>query len=190
MKKGTIPLLMILVIVVILYFGWPGIRKWWKEDRLKSNTSQSTLKPELPQTQPVEADLPLNSKAAAVACGKTLKLEGPAFMKLDIMRRLLELVRENGFTEEELKELGPEMDLQDKAFGAYSLGYLTWDKPATPARAELDKNLTKGFSSLDMSKLSSPERAHVATVMMKLKGMLLKAFDLGRHDAKISPCPY
>jgi hypothetical protein len=81
-KKGTMLLLVILGTIVILYFAWPGIRNWWKEVRLKSNTSQSNLKPEPQQAQPVDADLPLNSKDAAVACGKTLKLKEATFTKL------------------------------------------------------------------------------------------------------------
>jgi hypothetical protein len=186
MKKGTMPLLTILVLIVILYFGWPGIRKWWKEDALKSNTSQSTLKPEPPQAQPVEADLPLNSKDAAVACGTVLKLDKTAFGKLHLITRLSQVVDDSRFTDEEAKV----MDLQQEAFNAYSFAYLTWDKPDQISRASLDKMLIKAESSVDKSKFSSAEQAQFDAYMVKYKHLKLKAFDLGRHDARTSPCPY
>jgi hypothetical protein len=188
MKKGTMPLLMILVVIVVLYFGWPGIRKWRKENEQKSNISNLT--PEQPQTQPVEADLPLDSKDAAVACGKTLKLEKVAFVKLDLITRFSQIMDDSGFTDEELKEFGPSKELQEQSFEAYSLAYLTWEKPKQISRASLDKMVIKADSSVDKSKLSSAERNQFDAFMVKYKRMMLRAFDLGRHDAKISPCPY
>jgi hypothetical protein len=179
-------LFVILGTVVIFYFGWPWIHKWWKESVLTSNTSQSTLKPEPPQTQPVEADLPLDTKDAAVACGKTLKLEKAAFVKLDLMTRFFQLVDDSGFTGEERKAL----DLQEEEFKSYSLAYLTWDKPTEVSRVSLEKIVLNADSSVDKSKISSEERARFDAYMVKYKHMMLKAFDLGRHDAKLSPCPY
>jgi hypothetical protein len=185
-KKSTIILFAILGTVVILYFGWPGIHKWWKANALTSNTSQSTLKPEPPQALPVDADLPLGSKEAAVACGKTLKLEKSAFVKLDLMTRFSQLVDDSGFTDEERKPL----DLGEEEFKSYSLAYLTWEKPAQLSRANLDKMVIDADASVDKSKLSSAERTQFDTYMVKYKRMMVKAFDLGRHDARISPCPY
>jgi hypothetical protein len=189
-KKSTMLLLLILGAIVILYFGWPGIRKWWKEDALKSNTSHSTLKTEPPEAQPAEADLPLSSKDAAVACGKTLKLDKTAFAKLDLITRLSQLVNDSGFTAEEFKDLSSADDLQKEEFEAYSLAYLTWEKPTQISRASLDKMVIHADSSVDKSKLSSAQRTQFDAFMVKYKRMMLKAFDLGRHDAKISPCPY
>jgi hypothetical protein len=189
MKKGTMPLSMILVIIVILYFGWPGIRKWWKEAAQKSNTSQSALKPEPPQEQPVEADLPLDSKDAAVACGKVLKLDGPGFMKLNTIPRLSRLVSDGGFADEELKNMASAKDLEDMAFRSYALAYLTWEKPAQVSRASFDKMVIDAVGSMDKSKLSSAEQTGLDAFMVKFKRMMLRAFDLGRHDARISPCP-
>lgn len=108
---------------------------------MKSGTSQSSLQPEPPQAQPVEADLPLDTKDAAVACGKVLKLDKAALEKLDLLPRLAQLLPGSGFTDEELKgkELLSTEDLADSAFSAYALGYLTWDKPTQTSRADFDK---------------------------------------------------
>jgi hypothetical protein len=138
-KKSTMLILVILGIIVILYFAWPGIRNWWKEVRLKSNTSQSNLKPEPQQAQPVDADLPLNSKDAAVACGKTLKLKEATFTKLALFTRFSQLMDDSGFTDEERK--APE--LQEGAFESYSLAYLTWEK-LTQVSRESRQNGYKG----------------------------------------------
>lgn len=177
------------ILVLILYFAGPDIQKWWKEDVLKPSTAHSVLKPEPPQAQPVEADLPLDSKAAAVACGKVLKLDAAGFIKLDLIPRLSQLVGDSGFTDEELKNMSSEKDLQDEAFEAYSLAYLTWEKPTQVSRASLDKMVIDAVSSVNVSKLSSAERTQLDAYLVKFKHMMLKAFDLGRHDAKISPCP-
>lgn len=185
-KKSTMLLVLVLGAVVILYFCWPGIRKWWKEDGLKSNTSQSSLKPEPPQAQPVEADLPLDSKGAAVACGTVLKLDKTAFGKLHLITRLSQVVDDSGFTDAEVKV----MDLQQEAFNAYSFAYITWDKPKQVSRATLDKILIDADRSVDKRKFSSAEQAQFDAYMVKYKHMKLKAFDLGRHDARTSPCPY
>jgi hypothetical protein len=179
-------LLAILGTAVILYFGWSGIRKWWKENALTANTSRSSMKPEPPQTQPVAEDLPLDSKEAAVACGKTLKLEKAAFIKLNLMTRFAQLVDDSGFTDEERKAL----DLGEEEFKSYSLAYLTWEKPTQLSRANLDKMVIDADASVDKSKLSSAERTQFDAYMVKYKRMMVKAFDLGRHDARISPCPY
>jgi hypothetical protein len=178
------------ILALILYFGWPDIQKWWKEDVLKSSTSQTALKleQEPPRAQPVEADLPLDSKRAATACGKVLKLDETAFVKLNLIKRFSQIINESGFTDEEAKD--PDMDLQKQVFSAYSLAYLTWDKPAGFSRASLDKKVIDAANSVDLSHASSADRAQFNAYMVKFKRMMLKAFDLGRHDAKISPCPF
>jgi hypothetical protein len=179
------------ILVLILYFAGPDIQKWWKEDVMKSGTSQSALQPEQPQAQPVEADLPLDSKDAAVACGKVLKLNKEAFDKLDLRPRLSQLLPDSGFTDEELKdkELFSTEDLSEQAFSAYALAYLTWDKSAQTSRADFDKMVIKAAHAADNENLSSDDRARFDAYMVKFKRMMVKAFDLGRHDAKTSPCP-
>jgi hypothetical protein len=147
---------------------------------------------EVPQAQPVEADVPLNSKDAAVACGKVLKLDKAAFVKLDLLPRLSQLAPDSGFTDEELKdkELFSPEDISDQAFSAYSLAYLTWEKPTQTSRADFDKMVIKAAHAADNENLSSSDRARFDAYMSKFKKMMLKAFDLGRHDAKASPCPF
>lgn len=86
-------------LILILYFGGPEIQKWWKEDVTKSTTSQSAQQPQPTQVQPAESDLPLDSKDAAVACGKVLKLDKTAFEKLDLFPRLSQLLPDSGFTD-------------------------------------------------------------------------------------------
>ena len=178
-------------LALILYFGGPDIKQWWKEDVMKSSSSQFVLQPESPQAQPVETDLPLDSKDAAVACGQVLKLENKAdFERLDLYTRLSLLVNNSGFTDEELKEVSSAKELEEEAFSAYAFAYLTWNNPTEISRAKLDNMVIKAAQSINSAKLSSAQRAQVEAYLVKLKKMMLKAFDLGRHDARTSPCPF
>lgn len=177
------------IILLVLYFNWSDIQTWVKEDVLKSSSPHSAVQMEPPQAQPVEADLPLTSKDAAVACGKVLKLDEAAFGRLDVINRMFAIVDNSGFTKGEF-EWGSRKELQGNAFSAYAAAYLTWDKPTEVSRASLDKMIVDGVNSLDLRNLSSDERAQLDTYTVKYKRMMLKAFDLGRHDAKASPCPF
>jgi hypothetical protein len=177
------------ILALILYFNWADIQKWWKEDVLKSNPPHLVLKPESSQAQPAETDFALNSKDAAAACGKVMKLDKAAFIKLDLVRRLSQVMDDSKFTDEELTGLTSTKDLQQEAFQAYSLAYITWEKPTQVSRANLDKMVIGAVSSVDESKLSSAERTQLNAYLVKFKHMMLNAFDLGRHDARISPCP-
>ena len=135
-------------------------------------------------------DVPLSSKDAAVACGKVLKLDTTAFQKLHLIERLSGVVNTSGFTEEEFKVLSAE-ELRDEAFKGYSFAYVTWEKSTEVSHASLDKLVVDAVHSDALLKSLSPEdRAEADAFMVKLKRMMLKAFDLGRHDAKISPCPF
>jgi hypothetical protein len=179
------------IILLVLYFNWSDIQSWVKEDVLKSTARQSAMQPE-PQAQPSEADLPLNGKDAAVACGKVLKLDKAAFAKLNLIPRLSQLLPDSGFTDEELKdkELFSAEELSDEAFSAYALAYLTWDKPAQTSRADFDKMVMKAAHAADNENLSADDQAKFDAYMVKFKKMMSKAFDLGRHDAKTSPCAF
>ncbi len=99
------------ILILALYFAAPDIKNWWKEDVMKSGSSHSALQPEPTQAEPLEADLQLDSKDAAVSCGKLLKLNETAFDKLDLRSRLSQLVGNCGFTDEELKQLFSPKDL-------------------------------------------------------------------------------
>jgi hypothetical protein len=176
------------ILALIIYFSWPDIQKWWKYDVMKSSTTRLALKQEPQSYQPAESELPLTSKQASAACGKVLKLDKTAFVKLDLINRLPQVVDRSGFTDEEIKLTSAD-ELRDEVFEAYSLAFLTWEKPAELSRATLDKNLIKTLSSVDQSKLSIAERMQYDAYVVKFKRMLLNAFDLGRRDARISPCP-
>lgn len=146
----------------------------------KPNASQSALQPE----QALPTETPLDSKQAAAACGSVLKLDKAAFPRLNLMPRFSQLITDGGFNEAELKA----MDLHEEAFSAYSLAYLTWDKPLS--RAEIDKLVIHADSSVDKSKFTASDRAIYDAYMVKYKHLMVKAFDLGRSDARSSPCPY
>lgn len=143
------------------------------------------------KAQPDEADLPLSSKDAAVGCGKVLKLNTKeAFEKLDIDGRLSSVVDDSGFTEEEFKEWMPAKNVHDLAFQAYSFAYVSWEKSTEVSRASFDKMVVDVARSVDLTKLSPNEKVQFDGYIVKLKRMMLKAFDLGRRDAKTSPCPF
>lgn len=78
----------------------------------------------------------------------------------------------------------------EQAFSAYSLAYITWDRPTQTSRADFDKMMVKTAQVADNQNLSSGDRVRFDAYLMKLKKMMLKAFDLGRHDATTSPCPF
>jgi hypothetical protein len=175
----------------VLYLNASEIQNWWNRDVLKSTAPQSVLKPEPPPAQTVRTDSPLDSKAAAVACGKVMKLDKAAFAKLDLFKRLNQLAVDSGVTNEELTALGgSDKEQNEQVFQAYALGYLTWDKSNGVSRADFDEMAMRAIHSADKFNLSTDERAQLDAYFVKYKRMLVGAFDLGRHDARISPCPF
>ena len=179
-----------LILGLILCFKASDIRKWWNERELKSSTPEvAALKPEPPETNPIETDLQLGSKAAAVACGKVLKLDKAAFVKLDLVNRFSQLIADSGITEAEATATGAE-DLDRQEFEAYSFGYITWDKSKDVSRASFDKMVVDAVNSVDESKLSPAERIQLDPFLVKFRRMMVKAFDLGRQDARKSPCTF
>jgi hypothetical protein len=150
------------------------------------STSVLEQKPLIPS-----ADCALGSKEAAAACGNVMKLDKTPFMNLNLHTRLARLITDGGFAGEQLTDKNfSDKDLQEQAFGAYALAYLTWDKPTGVSRASLDKKFIDGIGSLNLSDLYSDQRTWVEAYVVKIKRMMLRAFDLGRHDAKTSPCPF
>jgi hypothetical protein len=182
------------ILALILYFSWADIQQWWKDDVLRRNASPSALTPALApeprQAQP--ADLPLDGQAAAVACGSVLKLDKTeSFVRLNLVTRISQLVSDGGFTDEEFRDLNSAKDLEDQAAKAYGFAYISWEKSKEVSRADFDKMVTGAYNkALSSTELSSTDSAHIQTYLVKFKRMMLKAFDLGRHDAKLSPCPF
>ncbi len=157
------------------------------------SASKSAMPKILMQAQPVAADLPdlpLSDKDAAVACGAVLKLDKAGFAKLNLIARISQVVTDSGVTDEELKALSSADEFQQQVFSAYGLAYLSWDKSAQYSKADLDKDITKIVNSVDTRSLSSDEKIQIEAYLAKLKNAMLKAFELGRHDARTSPCPY
>jgi len=175
------------ILLLVFYFSWPDIQDWWKETTSKAGTAQIALAPEPPQAHP--ASLPLDSKAAAAACGNVLKLDKAAFIELDLHKRLTEIVNSSGFTDAELKNGLSPKELSQRAFEAYSFAYLTWEEAAETSRAEFDQMVINAAHQVDISSLSGNERASLEAYVGKLKRMMMRAFDLGRLDANRSPCP-
>jgi hypothetical protein len=116
-----------------------------------------------------------------------LKLEGPAFERFHILERIPEVVKQSEFTPEELKDVSSEKELEDDAFGAYSLGYLTWNKPVDPTRNDLGQKFITTINTVS-AKASAADAASVKDYGRKDLKMLLNAFDMGRHDGRTS-CP-
>lgn len=186
----SVILFTILILSLILYAKASEIRKWWNESKLESSTSPvAALKPEPSEAPPVQSDSPLGSKAAASACGNVLKLDEPAFVKLDLINRFSQLTADSGITNEEAAAMGAK-DLDQQEFEAYSFGYITWDKARDVSRASFDKMVVDAVNSVDESKLSPVDRIQLDPFLVKYKRAMVKAFDLGRQDAKKSPCPF
>jgi len=189
-KAPNALLFTLLIVALILSFFALDIKKWWNANASRGNSSHIALKPETAASAPADTDLPLDSKAAALACGKVMPLNKEAFAKLNLVPRFSQLASESGFTEAEAKALAPDMPLDEQEFEAYSFGYLTWDKSSTVSRADFDKLIMKSAGSLDVKNVSASDRAQLDALLVKFKRMMVKAFDLGRRDAKISPCQF
>jgi hypothetical protein len=174
-------LVIVPILLLIGYFNRQDIESWVRNDLLKP--SHTSL-----QAEPSPVEPPLTASQAATACGRVLKLETPAFEKLKLLDRLSAVVANGAFTDEELKAM-PSKDIEEEAFSAYSFAYLLWDKPTDSSRAEFDKMIVKVFNAQDLSAMSASDRALYETFIVKFRGVMLHAFELGRHDARMFPCP-
>ena len=116
-----------------------------------------------------------------------MKLEGPAFAKFNIPNRISDAVSKSNYTAEEFKDVSSEKDLEEDAFSAYAAGYLTWNKPVNPTRENLGKSMIVTINK-GAEKLSSGDAATLRDYGNKNVQMIMTAFDMGRHDARVSPC--
>jgi hypothetical protein len=169
-------LIMVPIFAAILYFSWGDMRSW----AMKIWLSTQPIK-----MLPAPPDAPVY--VTSLACGSTLKLEGPAFERFHILERIPEVVKQSNFTAEELKDVSSEKELEEDAFGAYSLGYLTWNKSVDPTRNDLGQKLITTIKT-SSAKLSAEDAASVKDYGRKDLKMVLSAFDMGRHDGRTS-CP-
>lgn len=173
------------IIFLVLFYNRHDLADWFRHDVLKK-PAHATL--QLAAITPTEQ--PLNTKDAALACGTVLKLDRAGFDSLNVLSKIRSTRENAGFTDQENKDFGDSNDkLEELAFQAYSFAYLTWSKPTIESRANFDKLLVKNTNSTDLSKLSADERALFESHMDKTRQMMLQSFDLGRRDARISPCP-
>lgn len=166
------------IFAVILYFSWGNLTTWAKSE-------WTDAQPLRVQAAPHES--PLDAANSVVACGSVMKLEAPAYIKFNIPDRITQAVKEGNFTDAELKGITSEKDLEDEAFGAYSLGYLTSNKPVDPTRSDLGKKMIATINE-ESGKLSGDEAATLKAYGRKLLQVLMNAFDMGRRDGRTSPC--
>ncbi len=148
-------LVIVPILLLIGYFNRQDIESWVRDDLLKP--SHTSL-----QAEPSPVESPLTTSQAAVACGRVLKLETPAFEKLKLLDRLSMVVTNAGFSDEELK--------------------------AMPSK-DIDKMIVKVLNGQDLSAMSASDRAAFEAFIVKFRGVMLHAFELGRQDARTSPCP-
>lgn len=169
------------IFALILFFSWSDIRAWVNNDLLRA-------KPQPLLVEAAPAEPPLDAISSAKACGTVLKLQTPAFTKLNLHERMTALVRESNFTEQE-KTISSADDLENDAFSGYSLGYLTWDKPVDPIRSDLTQKMITQINT-GAAKLSAGDGAIFKSYGNKDVQMIMSAFDMGRRDGRTSPCPF
>jgi hypothetical protein len=172
---GAVCLISIAALFAYLY--WQNIQRWRYRDARRWADAQH-----------VEVALPLDDKEAAFTCGKLLKIDKAGFIsKLDILERMRQVVRDSGFTDEEIKESGSL--LGETAYMAYVWGFMTFDKSLQSVKMQWDDMVKKNIDSL-RNKWSSEEGKQMDALLPSINQMQLRAFDLGRRDARLSPCPY
>jgi hypothetical protein len=126
-----------------------------------------------------------------VPCGKVLKLDDSTIKRLNLDTRLPQLVTDSGLTDEELKEMkSSNALLKEETFDAYRSAYSTWYEPTGDYQEKLDYAVTNTVHSKDYKKLSPKDRASSDTYLVKFEKLMVNAHNLGRNDAKTTPCPY
>jgi len=173
---GAACLTLIAALFVFLY--WQDIQRWRYRDARRWADAQH-----------VAVDLPLEGKEAALTCGKLLKIDQyGTISKLDLLERMKQLVRDSGFTDEEIEELDL-TQLSEVAYMGYVWAFMMFDKPLQSVKMQFDDVVQKTIDSF-LNKRSSEERKQMERFLPRIKEMQLRAFDLGRRDARLSPCPY
>jgi len=175
------------IIAGVLFLNLADAKGWFKsESHLGNARAQYQAAAALPAA-PSEA--PLGKQDAKNTCGSVLQLDTDAFPKLGIHTRLSSMISDAGFTDEELSEEESAKDLEQDLFHPYSLGYTTWEDSNSEIRAKLAKGIEDEFRTESL-KLKSEDRPAFYAYEGKYDRLILTAFDMGRRDARTSPCPY
>jgi hypothetical protein len=88
-----------------------------------------------------------------------------------------------------LKNVTSQKDLEETAFGAYSLGYLAWNKPIDPTRKDLGQKMIDRINT-EAAKLLGDDSTTLKVYGNKNLQMIMNAFDLGRHNGRTTPCSF
>ena len=173
----TIPIL-----ALIIGLNWSDLNGWVHHNLLYAKAPLLKV-----EAAPVES--PLDPVSAMRACGSELKLDEQTFVKLNLYTRLTNLVKESNFSTDELKYISKPDDLEEDAFSGYAAGYVTWNKPEGQMRSDLVQKMKETVNT-GVAKLSGSDAEGLKDYGNKDVEMIVKAFDMGRHDGRTSPCPY
>lgn len=169
------------IAVLVICLNWSDLKGWVEHDVLHAKAPPIKV-----EAAPVEQ--PLDALSAVRACGSTLKLEQANFVKLNLHDRLSGLVTSSDFTTDELNVEKPD-DLEQDAFAGYSGGFLAWNKPGDQMRNDLMQRFNKTVDA-SAEKLSAADAEELRSFSKKEVQLIMKAYDMGRRDARTSPCPY
>jgi hypothetical protein len=173
-----------LIVLSLAYFKWPSTRgRYYESDGGRTVVVSNA------ETQSVELDRPLNPKDAFAACGARLDLNNGGIAKLYLVGRLDTLVDNSEFTTRELKWRS-DRDLNGDAFSAYAGAYFSWDDPTSVSQERRHRGVKSIILSVLPSKVSPDDEKPFRIFVSKYIQMMFHAFDLGRHDARLSPCPF
>jgi hypothetical protein len=170
------------ILAVIIALNWSGLKGWVKHDLLNAKAGPVKV-----EAAPIE--LPMDDAQSAKACGATMKLETEAFVKLNVHKRMNDLVDASNFTNEDFTNVSKRDDIEGDAFAGYSLGFLTWNKAPEPIRQGVIQKMNESIDK-GAAKLSSSDAETLREYGNKNVQMITKAFDMGRHDGRMSPCRY
>lgn len=168
------------ILALVLFFSWANISAWVMYDLLH-------IRPKVVAMQ-AKSEPALDAAQSAVACGNLLKLEQPTFVKLNLDERIGLLVKRSNFTPAEAN-VSSKDDIDEDAFAAYALGFLTWNKPMDSVLGDLDKKMVAQINDAG-SKLTGNDLRAFNSYTDKWHTLYVNALDMGRSDGRTSPCPY
>jgi hypothetical protein len=118
-----------------------------------------------------------------------LKLTKKGITLLGLEGRLPVLVRSSGFTAHDFNRESYDHLYGDVLF-AYIIGYIGWDKPYHDASANWETATYLQFAIENPTLSAQVDNDEVKYFKQKYEKMMNHAFQLGRDDADMSPCPY